>query len=71
MSGLAQEVQFEQGGRLFLLVGEGVVSDQGDSVPAGVSAVRTRIGLGVGQNFIENLVVVREDVVLQIAVVLA
>ena len=31
-----------------LLVGEGVVSDQGDSVPAGVSAVRTRIGLGVG-----------------------
>ena len=45
------------------------MSDQGDSVTAGTLTHGTREGLGVGQNLIEDLVVMRKNVILQITVV--
>ena len=50
-------------------MGEGIVSDQGDSVTTSTITVGTGVRFEVRQDLIEDLVVMREDVVLQIMVI--
>ena len=47
-------------------MGEGVVADQSDDVAVEFIALGTLEGLGGGENLIEHLVVVREDVISEI-----
>ena len=52
-----------------LLVCEGVMSDQGDPVSANTVTYGAGIWLTVREDLIENLVIVRQDVVLEIGLV--